>query len=206
MARHNSMHLKIHASDIKTKTLEPSAVSIPWPSRQCVPMSLKKDCATHQTRKDYGPWLFHYQTTLCVNTYTTPPPLVIDKSIRHRKQTVSINEGCTYLSPSTDICKEQILLVFNSKLILIISRWHCLPSYNLQMLPTKMQQPRFQVFSTRCWVFNSTQTLPIYKNVPKQTLPQCGTTHHNEVGDPTWSLPLRQDAASQKDPRDAATT
>jgi hypothetical protein len=42
--------------------------------------------------------------------------------------------------------------------------------------------------------------------VPKQTLPQCGTTHHNEVGDPTWSLPLRQDAASQKDPRDAATT
>ncbi len=55
MARHNSMHLKIHASDIKTKTLEPSAVSIPWPSRKCVPMSFKKDCATHQTRKDYGP-------------------------------------------------------------------------------------------------------------------------------------------------------
>jgi hypothetical protein len=28
-------------------------------------------------------------------------------------------------------------------------------------------------------------TLPIYKNVPKQTLPQCGNTHHNEDGDPT---------------------
>ncbi len=42
MARHNSMHLKIHASDIKTKTLDPSGVSIPWPSRQCVPMSLKR--------------------------------------------------------------------------------------------------------------------------------------------------------------------
>lgn len=42
MARHNSMHLKIHASDVKTKTLEPSAVSIPWTSRQCVPMSLKR--------------------------------------------------------------------------------------------------------------------------------------------------------------------
>jgi hypothetical protein len=181
MARHNSMHLKIHGSDIKTKTLEPSAVSIPWPSRQCVPMSLKRIVQLIKQGRimahDSSIIKLHFAS---IHTQLSPP-LVLDKSIRHRKQTVSINEGCTYLSPSTDICKEQILLVFNSKLILIISRWHCLPSYNLQMLPTKMQQPRFQVFSTRY----CTQTLPIYKNVPKQTLPQCGTTHHNEDGDPT---------------------